>query len=143
MDRVGRAHVPALLDYGFAQGGKRPYIVMEYLDGYQDGGAWLKEHGPLPLADGLDLGRRVLEAPLVTAHAAGVVHLDLKPANLLLKAEGDEMVVKVIDFGLARVAERVDGARRGGVSHGGLSVLGTAIAGTWDYSPPEQIGKTE
>ncbi len=53
------------------------------------------------------------------------------------------MVVKVIDFGLARVAERVDGSRRGGVSHGGLSVIGTAIAGTWDYSPPEQIGKTE
>jgi tetratricopeptide (TPR) repeat protein len=66
MDRVGRAHVPGLLDYGFAQGGKRPYIVMEYLDGYQDGEAWLKDHGPLPLADGLDLGRRVLEA-LVTA----------------------------------------------------------------------------
>jgi serine/threonine protein kinase len=142
MDRAGRAQVPALLDYGFAQGGKRPCIVMEYLDGYQDGEAWLKEHGPLPLTDGLDLGRRVLEA-LVTAHAAGVVHLDLKPANLLLKAAGDGIEVKVIDFGLAQVAERLDGARGTGVSRGGLSVLASSIAGTCDFASPEQMGQAQ
>jgi len=143
MDRVGRGHVPALLGYGFAPGGERPYIVMDYLDGYRDGEAWLAEQGPLPLAAGLDLGRRVLQA-LVVAHAAGVVHLDLKPANLLirLRSAGEGIAVRVIDFGLARVAERVDAARVPGASRAGLSVLGTGIAGTWDYAPPEQLGQT-
>ncbi len=114
MDRVGRGYVPSLLGYGFAQGGECPYLVMEYLDGYRDGDAWLAEQGLLPLATSLDLGRRVLQAQ-VAAHAAGVVHLDLKSSNLLLKVEpaeeGGGIGVKVIDFGLARVAERVDGAR--------------------------------
>ena len=142
MNRVGGGHVPALRGYGFAPGGRRPYIVMDYLDGYRDGEAWLAEHGPLPLAQGLALGRRVLEA-LAAAHTAGVVHLDLKPANLLLKAERDSIEVKVIDFGLARVAERVDGARAAGASRSGLSVLASSIAGTWDYAPSEQMGQTQ
>jgi tetratricopeptide (TPR) repeat protein len=140
MNRVGGGHVPALRGYGFAPGGRRPYIVMDYLDGYQDGEAWLAEHGPLPLAQGLALGRRVLEA-MAAAHAAGVVHLALKPANLLLKAAGEGIEVKVIDFGLAQVAERVDGARAAGASRHGLSVLASSIAGTWDYSPPEQMAR--
>ena len=59
MGRVGRAHVPALVDYGFAKGGKHPYIVMEYLNGCQDGAAWLAEHGPLRLGLGLDLRCRI------------------------------------------------------------------------------------
>jgi len=142
MDEVGRDHAPALLGYGFAPGNGRPYIVMEYRAGYLDGEAWLEEHGPLPLAQGLALGTQVLKA-LAVAHAAGVVHLDLKPANLLLKDAGGDLSVKVIDFGLARIALRTEATRvLAATRRGGLSQLGTAIAGTWDYAAPEQMGET-
>ncbi|WP_295393236.1 SUMF1/EgtB/PvdO family nonheme iron enzyme [uncultured Thiodictyon sp.] len=87
-------------------------------EGYRDGDAWLAEYGPLSLTQGLTLGRRVIEA-LSVAHAAGVVHLDLKPANLLLKSEGDGIAVKVIDLGRSRAA------------------------GTGDYAPPEQRGEVQ
>jgi len=107
---------------------------MEYQAGYLDGEAWLEAHGPLPLAQGLALGSQVLQA-LAVAHAAGVVHLDFKPANLLVKKAGGDLSVKVIDFGLARMALA---PRR----PGGLSQLGTVITGTWDYAAPEQMGAT-
>ncbi len=119
---------------------------MEYLEGYCDGEAWLKTRGPLSLAQGLQVGRRVL-AGLAAAHGAGVLHLDLKPANLLLRSlgagAGAGIEVRVIDFGLARVAERVAAPRRDGAAAAALSVLGGLIAGTRDYAPPEQQGHRE
>ena len=67
-----------------AQGQERPYIAMEYLEGYVDGEAWLAARGALSLADGLGVGVQVAQS-LHAAHDAKVAHLDLKPANLLLK----------------------------------------------------------
>ena len=75
------------------------YIAMEWLDG-----APLSERlraGPLGVRDALVLGVRVAEA-LGTAHAHGIVHRDVKPANLHLVG-GDVARVKVLDFGVARL----------------------------------------
>ena len=55
--------------------------------------------GPIPLKDALPIARQICEA-LDAAHEHGIIHRDLKPANIKLRPDG---VVKVLDFGLAKV----------------------------------------
>lgn len=75
-------------------------LVMDFVAGV-DLGTRLKQHGPLPLADALRLGARAAEA-LDAAHAAGIVHRDVKPENLLL-VDGATApdALRLVDFGLA------------------------------------------
>jgi len=88
-------HVVQVLDIDTANG--EPFIVMEYLAG-MDLASKLAHEGPLTVDDAV---RFVAEAchALAEAHGAGIVHRDVKPANLFLTDEG---VVKVLDFGLAK-----------------------------------------
>jgi eukaryotic-like serine/threonine-protein kinase len=78
----------------------RPYIVMEYVEGESvaDG---LERRGRLTLAEAIDVGVQVC-AGLEHAHAAGLVHRDVKPQNLLRRRDG---TVKIADFGIAKPAE--------------------------------------
>jgi serine/threonine protein kinase len=78
------------------------YFAMDYVTG-TDAGELLKQHGgPLPIARAVDLVCQLLRA-LEYAHAKGFVHLDVKPSNMLVTREGGRDVVRLSDFGLARI----------------------------------------
>jgi serine/threonine protein kinase len=91
-------------DFGVAdlQGTKLPYLVMEYLDG-QTLSDYHAQHGPMPLDQVVDVVDQIALA-LDRAHAAGVVHRDLKPDNIWMESNGRRgFNVKVLDFGIAKM----------------------------------------
>jgi serine/threonine protein kinase/CheY-like chemotaxis protein len=102
------------------------FLVMEFVDG-RDLGSEVTEEGPLSVADGVDC---IVQAArgLAYAHHHGVVHRDVKPANLLRDTSG---VVKVADLGLARLTAESSRPESSLTQAG--SILGTA-----DYIAPEQ-----
>jgi eukaryotic-like serine/threonine-protein kinase len=114
-------------------GESRPCIVMEYVEGVS-----LREHMKgrrMEVTEVLDVAIQVASA-LSAAHAAGIVHRDIKPENIMLRREGD---VKVLDFGLAKVAplHMTDVDSRAPMQ----SFAGTApgvVMGTVHYMSPEQ-----
>jgi serine/threonine-protein kinase len=100
--RLKSEHVARVLDVGRLPTGE-PYLVMEYLDG-KDLGALLRERGRFSIEDAVELTMQACEA-LAEAHAAGVVHRDLKPGNLVLTQRSDGApLVKIIDFGISKLA---------------------------------------
>lgn len=128
--RLSHAHIPRVFDIGRLPGGA-PYIVMEYLVG-QDL-AQLAAAAPVPIGDAVRWVRQACGA-LAEAHAAGIIHRDLKPANLFLASgPGGEAVVKVLDFGISKVATSVAGD-----SAAGATATGTSV-GSPLYMSPEQI----
>ncbi len=102
------------------------WLAMEHLVGQS-----LSERlrlGPLPVAEAVHIARSAAEA-LGAAHAAGVIHRDMKPGNLFLLPDGDRDVrVKVLDFGIARTAR---------AEMRSLTTTGTVL-GTPYYMAPEQ-----
>ena len=138
MHNIAGDYVPEILDYGYADNvhQTKPYFVTEYIDGALDGEAWLEKVGCVDLTTGLQVAVQIATA-LQQAHDKGICHLDLKPANLLLKQAGSQVAVKVIDFGLARVTMALS---EGAANRTGATVFGQARFGTWDYAPPEQRG---
>ena len=114
--RLAHPNVVRVYDAGDADG--RPFIVMEYVRG-----ASLAGPGRSSPARVVDLGIQAC-AGLQHAHDAGIVHRDVKPANLLVRDDG---VLKIADFGIARAAESTRHTQVG-------TVLGTAA-----YLAPEQI----
>ncbi|UQA60510.1 serine/threonine protein kinase [Polyangium aurulentum] len=119
-------HVVQVYDYGVE--GDCPYIVMELLDG-EDLEHRLVRVGRLSLAATMDIVQQVCKA-LRRAHELGVVHRDLKPANLFLSRHGDEELVKILDFGIAKA--------NGPVLAGSATRTGTLI-GSPQYMSPEQV----
>ncbi len=108
--------------YGVAEYAGLPYLVMPYVRG-PSLQRRLDDHGPLGVAEILRVGMQAA-AGLAAAHAQGLVHRDVKPANILL-ADGIERV-KLTDFGLARAADDASLTKTG------------IIAGTPQYMSPEQ-----
>jgi serine/threonine-protein kinase len=98
-------HVIRIFDVGTLDDGQ-PFIAMECLEG-RDFGALLDAAAPLAPAVAVDYVLQAIEA-VAEAHALGVVHRDLKPANLFLTKRVDgSPCVKVLDFGVSKVAEDV------------------------------------
>ncbi|MGE0452314.1 MAG: protein kinase [Vicinamibacteria bacterium] len=126
-EAVGRLNHPNIVqvfDLGEREG--HLYMAMELLEG-EDLRALIDRQAELPLLERVSILESICQG-LGYAHSKGVVHRDVKPANILVTREGR---VKILDFGLARVAERQTITRRG------------VILGTPDYMSPEQaMGKS-
>jgi eukaryotic-like serine/threonine-protein kinase len=117
--KLSHPNIVQVFDVGEENG--TPFIVMECVEGSTLADE-LKERGPLGPNEVVDLALQICGA-LEHAHAAGLVHRDIKPQNLLLRAD---RTVKIADFGIARAAETTRLTEMG-------SVLGTAA-----YLAPEQ-----
>jgi serine/threonine protein kinase len=117
--RLSHPNVVSVFDAGEDEG--RPYLVMEHVEGETLADV-LARRGRLPAEEARELGVQAARG-LAHAHAAGLVHRDVKPQNLLLRRDG---TLKVADFGIARALEGTALTQPG-------TVLGTAA-----YLSPEQ-----
>lgn len=116
----------------------RPYLAMDYFDGVPLD-AYVRQHGPLATSDVKQIMRPIAEA-LRAAHAKGILHPDVKPANVLVRQEEEGWRVKLIDFGLALKQSTMENTVRSPAGQDRI-VAGASIAGTLEYAAPEQMGK--
>jgi serine/threonine-protein kinase len=130
---ISHPNVAAATDFGRLPDGSF-YLVLEYLEGRtlrrELASGALEPARALAIARGIAMG-------IGAAHAKGIVHRDLKPENVMLVArDGDPDVVKVLDFGIARVEHRT--------AEGGKPLTSAgAVLGTPHYMAPEQaLGNT-
>ncbi len=124
MSKLTHPNCVSVVDFGVWDGA--PYLVMEYVSGTTLRA--LIDNGALPPKRALALARQIA-AGLAHAHAQGVVHRDVKPANIMISEEigtGDH--VRILDFGLARL--------RGGA--GRDATQSNVVVGTPNYMAPEQ-----
>ncbi|MCZ6508917.1 MAG: protein kinase, partial [Acidobacteria bacterium] len=116
--QVAHLNVCRVYDIGEIDG--HHYLSMEYVDG-EDLASLLRRIGRFPEDKALQIARQLC-AGLAAAHNQGILHRDLKPANVMIDGRGG---VRITDFGLAIVAESVEGA--------------AAREGTPSYMAPEQL----
>jgi serine/threonine protein kinase len=123
-------HTNIVTAYSAMRHGESIIFAMEYVEGL-DLAKLVKATGPLPVANACNYVHQAALG-LQHAHELGMVHRDIKPSNLMLARQGSRAVIKVLDFGLAKV--KSEGAVDGGLTHEGQ------MLGTPDYIAPEQIG---
>lgn len=109
--------------FDIGSGGGLHYMIMQFIPG-EDLASYLRREGRLSLPDAANVVVQAAEA-LSCAEARRIVHRDLKPANMLLDESGR---IKLLDFGISRIADFADGLTRPGES-----------VGTPFYMSPEQI----
>jgi HAMP domain-containing protein/sensor domain CHASE-containing protein/predicted Ser/Thr protein kinase len=117
------AHRNVVRTYDLGENGGVYFITMEFVEGKS-----LKEliqsRGRLPVAIVLPIAKQLCRA-LEVAHEEGVIHRDIKPANMVVQPDG---VLKVMDFGIARLVHRTEGQTQAGM-----------VVGTPEYMAPEQL----
>jgi Tol biopolymer transport system component/predicted Ser/Thr protein kinase len=110
------------------------YLVMEYVPGQSL--HKLLSLKRLPLAETLNYAQQIATG-LAAAHAAGIVHRDIKPGNIIVTPESQ---VKILDFGLAKIVERPGGAEERTQTLDPASTETGTVVGTVAYMSPEQAG---
>lgn len=119
-----------IFDFGTLPRSDQPYIVMDLLEGTPLD-EYIKEHAPMRLKEVGPFIDELLSA-LAAAHAVGVIHRDLKPGNVFVESKPDgQKGIKVIDFGLAKQADRAGGSVK-------PTNPGTLL-GTPAFMAPEQV----
>jgi serine/threonine protein kinase len=125
--------------YGLEEGGGTPALVMELVEG-EDLSQRIA-HGAIPLDEALPIAKQIADA-LEAAHEQGIIHRDLKPANIKVRPDG---TVKVLDFGLAKLAESGEAAPAGRnvsqsptITTPAMMTGSGVILGTAAYMSPEQ-----
>lgn len=121
-------NIAPVFDYGLLSEGQ-PYLVMEYLEGFSLT-QWIRQSKQLSPREAADVLLQLC-AGLQMAHSRGVIHRDLKPDNVVVVNRGTERIVKIVDFGLAKLMPESGNA--GSV----ITQLGTTL-GTPAYMSPEQ-----
>ena len=120
---IDHPNVVRILDFGQDESDGMLYLVMEFLAGESLARA-LDRKGKLAEGEAAFIGASVARG-LHAAHAQGIIHRDLKPGNIFLCSSGE---VKLLDFGLAKVAQETSTLTATGV-----------VVGTPQYMSPEQI----
>ena len=115
--RLQHRNIVTVYDVGEENG--QPYIAMELVEGF-DLESVIQEKRPLPVEWKIDVLRQICEG-LAHAHGNGIVHCDIKPANVRVSAEGE---VKIVDFGIALLQSSTGGGHHAGTPH---------------YMAPEQV----
>ncbi|WP_044244090.1 serine/threonine-protein kinase [Chondromyces apiculatus] len=124
--QIKSPHVAQVFDHGVTAEGI-PYIAMELLEG-ELLGKRVKQFGPLSPRDTATVITQVAKA-LTRAHQLGIVHRDIKPDNIFLTTVDGDLIVKVIDFGVAKQGMQEDT---------GMTTTGSMV-GTPLYMSPEQL----
>lgn len=126
--QLNHPNIVHLIDYGNSTDGS-PFVVFEYVPGSTL--AHQLSFGPLSLAETRHLMTQVLDA-LSCAHANNVAHRDLKPSNIMITETDGQAIAKVLDFGMAAVADEL---RRAAVDRN----RDATVSATPSYCSPEQL----
>jgi eukaryotic-like serine/threonine-protein kinase len=127
---LGQGNIAQVTDFQNAPG-QMPFLVMEYLEGQSMGSA-LRREGRIPEARVVFIMSQVLLA-LSAAHAAGIVHRDIKPDNIfLVSMSGMSDIVKLLDFGIAKLTKSD--------APSDLTALGGTLGSPYFLSPEQARG---
>ena len=125
--RLEHPNVIKILDYGRTFLGA-PFMAMEFLEG-EELGKTVIQHFPLKQRRICEISLQIARA-LEAAHAAGIIHQDLKPANIMLIQQEGQEVAKLLDFGVAKMTGDED-----------IVDLDANVVGTPAFMSPEQVAK--
>ena len=124
--KLGHEHIVRVNDVGTDEHGS-PYVAMELLDG-ESLAEWVRRLGPMPWPEVVEISLQLCDA-LSAAHAVGIVHRDVKPANVMATRRADgRWRCKLLDFGLCTAGSETRMLTAAGV-----------LLGTPGYAAPEQI----
>lgn len=121
-------NIATVHDFGVTERG-RPFMVLDYIDG-MNLASLIAERGPMPISEGVRTIGKVADG-MAYAHKNGIIHRDLKPTNVMLKFADQELVVKIVDFGCAKLKGDYKG-------HSTLETRTGLVVGTPVYMSPEQ-----
>lgn len=125
LSRLQHPNIVSIFDYG--RDGDLAYIVMEYAKG-ETLSKYLKKHGAMTLDEFVPVAAQTLKG-IGEAHKIGLIHRDIKPANIMLcELEGEQNFVKILDFGLAKLAQGQEDLTKD-----------QQLVGSASYMAPEQI----
>ena len=128
--RMDHPHIASVIDAGTTEEG-RPYFVMEYVPG--DPLTEYCDKRKLSIQDRLSIFIKICQA-IEHAHQKGVIHRDIKPSNILVREQDGKPAPKVIDFGVAKAIDPLEGETRG-------FTINETLIGTPAYMSPEQANR--